>query len=291
METSDKIEAHNFLLKLKSETEFKNAWIFTGKFDLTKKPADELIVGYLVEPTDNSQSMQGSLIDSERGDPSASKPYYFNIVSSDGKKISGNLLVKETDESSPAWIQSGKLVYLKKPRNEHQSFELVAMFPGYRAGSLVCFYNHPAIEKGPSNENIVTLVLEKARKENFMDFSNVRFIGNSSFLRTVSQYELNELVSLLRAYPAEKIIIYSACNEKQEQAFAAEQHLLETSNFKSLSMARAEAVKSYLVQQGIDASRIFTKGEGLLSGDGSFKPINNSIEIEFVKSNATTALY
>ena len=57
---------------------------------------------------------------------------------------------------------------------------------------------------------------------------------------------------------------------------------------KELSIARAENVKAYLVKQGVDASRITTKGEGgkvpLYPESGAMGQYNDRIEIEFVKN-------
>jgi outer membrane protein OmpA-like peptidoglycan-associated protein len=271
LHTPNKTDAQDLLNKIKAETDFKSAWIFHGNFDPERKPISTSISGYLIDRMNEDQG--------------ESKLYYFKVASvGDGKEIPGNLLIQETDGSSPVWVKSGDLVYLKKPQNSHQSFRVIAMFPGYRQGSIVCFYNQPPIEIGFNNENIVTLALEKARGKNFIDFSNVRFLGNSSFLRTVSEHEMNDFVSFLKANPNEKIIIHCHSSEKQEQEFASNQRMLETSNFKSLALARAESVKSYLMQRGIDSSRIFTRGEEILpEAEESFKHYLNTIEIEFVK--------
>jgi outer membrane protein OmpA-like peptidoglycan-associated protein len=62
----------------------------------------------------------------------------------------------------------------------------------------------------------------------------------------------------------------------------------ETITSKELSVARAESVKAYLIQQGIDASRISTKGEGgrvpLYPESGTLGQYNDRVEVEFVKN-------
>jgi outer membrane protein OmpA-like peptidoglycan-associated protein len=56
---------------------------------------------------------------------------------------------------------------------------------------------------------------------------------------------------------------------------------------KELTTERAATVKAYLVSQGIDASRIDTKGEGgkipLYPGGGTLAQYNDRIEIEITK--------
>ncbi len=279
LETASKAVAQNLLAKIKPQIGFKNAWLFHGNFNPDKPSVNPSVAGYLVEsPVAKSPE---------------SKPYYFKVLNKkDGQELTGNLLIQETDGSSAVWVKSGELVEISKPQNEHHSFRVVALIPGYRDGSIVCFFDQPAIEIGKNNESVVTLALEKARAENFIDFNNVRFVGNSSFLRTVSQYEMNDFADFLKANPNEKIIIHCHSNGRQEQEFAAEQNMMETSNFKSLSVARAESVKSYLVQQGIDPSRIFTHGGGLETEVGnSARFYLNSVEIEFVNSELNKTLW
>jgi len=54
-----------------------------------------------------------------------------------------------------------------------------------------------------------------------------------------------------------------------------------------LSQRRAEAVKAYLGQKGIDAGRVSTKGEGgsvpLYPEGGTLGQYNDRVEIEFIK--------
>ena len=56
---------------------------------------------------------------------------------------------------------------------------------------------------------------------------------------------------------------------------------------KELSLLRAELVKAYLVQQGIDASRISTKAEGgramIYDPSGTLAGLNDRVEVEIRK--------
>ncbi|HLZ17713.1 MAG TPA: OmpA family protein, partial [Cyclobacteriaceae bacterium] len=229
------------------------------------------------------------------------KPYYFKVVrKDDGKEIFGSLQLQEVIGASQFQVvRSGEIVYLEEPRNRRGAYSIVALLPGYRQSSLVFGYFNPPIEKGPNNEDVITLTLDKARSGDYIDFNNVHFFKNTSILRPVSQAELDELVNLLKENLRYKIKIYGFCNGTQDResytmgtsanffAMDPKANKKATISSKDLSEERAENVKAYLVKQGIAADRISTKGEGgripLYQEGGTLGQYNDRIEIEFVK--------
>jgi outer membrane protein OmpA-like peptidoglycan-associated protein len=229
------------------------------------------------------------------------KPYYFKVVrKDDGKEIFGNLQLQEAIGASQFQVvKSGEIVYLEEPRNRRGAYNVVALLPGYRQSSLVFGYFNPPIEKGPNNEDVITLTLAKARAGDYIDFNNVHFFKNTSILRPVSQAELDELVNLLKENLRYKIRIYGFCNGTQNResytmgtstnffAMDSKRNKKETISSKKLSEERAENVKAYLVKQGISADRISTRGDGgkvpLYLESGTLSQLNDRIEIEFIK--------
>lgn len=245
--------------------------------------------------------IDSSSIKKPEGKPKG-KPYYFKVVrKEDGKEIFGNLQLQEAVSASQfLLVKSGQVIYLEEPNNRRGTYNIVALLPGYKQSSLVFGYNNPAIEKGPNNEDVITLTLVKARAGDYIDFNNVHFFKNTSVMRPVSQAELDELVNLLKEDLKYKIKIYGYCNGTQDResytmgtstnffAMDPKTNKKETISSKELSMARAENVKAYLVKQGVDASRVSTKGEGgkvpLYLESGTLSQYNDRIEIEFVKN-------
>ncbi len=219
----------------------------------------------------------------------------------DGKEIFGNLQLQEgVGASQFQLIKSGEIIYIEEPKNRRGTFNVVALVPGYRQSSLLFGYFNPPIATGPKNEEIVTLTLDKARAGDYIDFNNVHFFKNTSVLRPVSQAELDELASLLKENLKYKIKIYGYCNgtnERESYTMGTSTNFFvmdpkankkETISSKALSVARAENVKAYLVKQGIDPSRIGTKGEGgrvpLYSESGTLAQYNDRVEVECVKN-------
>ncbi len=233
---------------------------------------------------------------------SKGKPYYFKVVrKEDGKEISSSLQLQEAIGATQyQLVKSGEVVYLEAPKNRRGSYTIVAMLPGYRQSSLVFVYTNPPIQTGPNNEEIITLTLDKARAGDYIDFNNVRFFLNTSLMRPVSKNELDELANLLKENVNYKIRIYGYCNGTHDResytkgtspeffALDSKGNKKETISSKELSLARAETVKEYLTQQGIEGSRLRTKGEGgkvpLYPEGGTLGQYNDRVEVEFVKN-------
>jgi len=219
----------------------------------------------------------------------------------DGKEIFGNLQLQEAAGARQfQLVKSGEIVYLEEPQNRRGAYTIVALLPGYRQSSLVFGYFNPPIATGAKNEEIITLALDKARAGDYIDFNNVHFFKNTSIMRPVSQAELDELVNLLKENLKYKIKIYGYCNGTQDResytmgtstnffAMDPKTNKKETISSKELSVSRAENVKAYLVKQGVDPSRISTRGEGgkvpLYLESGTLSQYNDRIEVEFVKN-------
>ncbi len=319
LNTDNRKKAFNLVIKIKVETGYKDAWVYMGKLgaeETTKtevkiEPVKEPVKDPVIEtpPPKDSVKIEPPKIDSsllKQPEPVVKKPkgkpFYFKTVSKgDGKELFGTLQLQEAIGASQYQaIKSGEIVYLEAPKNKKGSYNIMAQLPGYKESSLVFVYADPSVEKGAQNEEIITLTLDKARKGDYIDFNNVRFVLNSSVMAPESQNELDGLVTLLKENAKYKIKIHGHCNGKQNR----ESYTMGTStNFftmdpagnkketitsKELSLARAETVKAYLVQQGIESGRITTKGEGgkvpLYPEGGSQGQYNDRVEVEFVKN-------
>lgn len=324
--TDDKKKAYNFLIKIKVETNYKDAWVYSGKLgteELTKpepkpepkvepklEPKIEPVIEPVVLPVKkDSVKVEAPKIDSstlKKNEPvevkkPKGKPFYIRVVSkADGKELVGNLQLMEPGATQYQAVKSGEVIYLDAPRNKKGTYNLIAQLPGYKQSSLVFNYTSASTEKGGQNEEIITVNLDKAKKGDYIDFNNVHFFKNTSVMQPESQNELDGLINLLKENLNYKIKIYGHCNGKQDRetytmgtstkffAMDPKGNKKQTISSKELSLARAETVKSYLVQQGIAADRITTKGEGgkipLYPEGGTLGQYNDRVEVEFVKN-------
>ena len=89
------------------------------------------------------------------------------------------------------------------------------------------------------------------KKETVITLKNVFFSSNSAELKSISRIELNKLSDLLKTHPQLRIELRGHTDNRGELA-----------DNQELSERRALAVKSYLERQGIEGSRMETKGFG-----------------------------
>ena len=319
LNTDDRKKAFNLLIKIKVETNHKDAWVYMGKLgaeevakvEVKPEPVVEPIKEPVVEtpPVKDTVQVTPPKIDStliKKPEPEAKKPkgkpFYFKTVSkADGKELFGNLQLQESANASQYQaIKSGEIVYLESPKNKKGTYTITAQLPGYKQSNIVFTYSNAAIEKGSQNEDVITLTLDKAKKGDYIDFNNVHFFKNTTVLQPEAQNELDGLVNLMKENSKYKIKIHGHCNGTQTREsytmgtstsfFAMDPtgNKKETISSKDLSYARAETVRAYLVQQGVENDRITLKGEGgklpLYPEGGTLGQYNDRIEVEFTKN-------
>jgi outer membrane protein OmpA-like peptidoglycan-associated protein len=120
-------------------------------------------------------------------------------------------------------------------------------------------------------------LIDKLTKDGRIIERGILFDVNKSTLKPASQGALNEIIKLMKDNPALKLEIGGHTDSSGDA----------TAN-TTLSQARADAVKKALVDQGIDAARLTTKGYG------STKPVDsndtpegkaNNRRVEFTKTS------
>lgn len=139
----------------------------------------------------------------------------------------------------------------------------------------------------------------KPMKENEISILyNTTFFTDAAVLEPSSKKQLDQVLSLMKANPSYKILIHSHCNKgsrrpiklagKGGSCFDIATSVEKTGSDKTLTKARGETIKSYLVGNGIDGKRIGVFGWGSLdnlvnpaSGNAA---INDRVEIELVHS-------
>lgn len=87
--------------------------------------------------------------------------------------------------------------------------------------------------------------------DNSLNFANVQFEFNSAILKTDSYPVLDNAASVMKANPDKKFILKGYAS-----AEGTDEHNM------SLSVDRANAVKAYLVNSGINPDNVSTKGFG-----------------------------
>ncbi len=140
LNTDDNKKAFNFLIKIKVETNYKEARVFIGKLgaeEIAKpEPAMEPVKEPVKEPVIETPPVKDTVkvappkIDSsliKKPEPEVKKPkgkpFYFKTVSkADGKELFGHLqLLEAVVPSQYEAFNSGEIVYLEAPKNKKSS--------------------------------------------------------------------------------------------------------------------------------------------------------------------------
>jgi len=314
LKTSDKRKAYAYAIKLRAETEYRDAWVFDGNLEGVpaeeppqieeKKP--EPIVEII--PKEPEPAIDSSLIAKPVKIKEVIKPvgkaFYFKLVNAgDGSEInSGELRIQEGMRASQYQVfKPSEVIYLEAPKNAKGLYTVVTQLPGYTPTNSVFNYQNPSAKKGNQEELIIELQVTKAKKGDYTDFNNVKFFTNASLLQPAAQNELDGLVDLMKENLKYRIKVHGHVNGKRERESitrgeksdffglnrAADKSTKRMSAM-DLSTARAESVRDYLVTQGIDANRIKIKGEGgrilLYPEAGLYGAYNDRVEIEFLKN-------
>lgn len=145
---------------------------------------------------------------------------------------------------------------------------------------------------------VMNMPLPKLLKGDFQVMFDTYFHGNSSVMRARSKYELDELVKVLEENPDMRIKLHGHTNGAGRGFIYV--YSPEAKNFfdlhqgkeykkngvgaAKLSALRAETIKSYLVNNGIEEDRVETKGWGgkrmLYDADSPQAKHNIRVEIE-----------
>jgi outer membrane protein OmpA-like peptidoglycan-associated protein len=305
-------------IKLRVETEYKDAWVFIGKLEdgetkpvvpvVEEKPKPiETIPEVKAKEPDPIVAIDSSQITKPIEAPVITKPtgrpFYIKLINeADGSEVkSGEVHIQEAVKATQYQaFKPGEIIYLDPPKNPRGSYALITQVAGYKPVNLVFNYQSPIAEKGGQDEFILEIPVTKAKKGDYVDFANVKFLKNASILQPAAQNELDGLVDLLKENLRYKIKVHGFVNgDQSREAFTRGPNssffganptadiTTKKMSAKELSTHRAETVRDYLISQGIDASRISVKGEGgkipLYPEGGSQGPLNDRVEIEFTK--------
>lgn len=313
-------QAYAYLMRVRVETPYKDAWIYHGRLGSepvvtipVQRPEikEETPAPAPVEPEKPTVQETAVVTTEEITEPKndpvppkpAGKPFFFKLVSeATGSPVTGEVQVLESTKSNEyIAYESNKIVYLPPPKNKNGTFQLVTLAPGYKASKRSISYIDPANSAaaiGPSSEFVIAVPLIRVQQGDYIEFSNVRFYPNTVLLQPESRLELGGLVSLLNENSAYKVTIHGHCNGNEARDittlgtstdfFATNTgNVRENADAKRLTLLRAETVKAYLVQQGIDAERIKTKGEGgkqyIYPTNSTLSARNDRIEVEIKK--------
>lgn len=311
LKTESRRQAFAFMMKIRVETEYKDAWVFSGKLGveaeeevMKEEPpvVKEAPVEQPEEPKIEEVPEEKPVVEEAPKEPVVEKPkgkpFMFRLVSS-GEEVLGEVHVLESPRATQYQSFNGnEVVYLTPPGNSEGAFIASVQAPGYRPVEITVDYKDPSLYSsgfGPQNETIIPIELVRSKRGDYIEFNKVKFFGNSAIFQPESKIELDGLVDLMKENPKYKIKVHGHCNGKQSRNVVTKgnsNEFFETSTLnnratvsaKELTQYRADLVKEYLVSQGIDAKRIKTKAEGgkvmIYPQTSTLSGYNDRIEVE-----------
>ena len=312
LQTPDRRKAYAFLIKLRAESEFKDAWLFLGHLGVdavVEKPIVPIIIPVVEKKDSVIAPMPIVKVDS----PVVVKPFvkkvpkgkFFNFQFVN--KENGNLVRGEihfTENAKATQYQAYKadeLIDLPAPRNALGVYYITTVAPGYRA--LETDFNYKdalpvSSGTGPDGELIIPLSLTRAKRGDYIEFNNVTFYRNSVIMQPQSQLEIDGLADLMKENVNYKVRIHGHCNGTDPRDiftlgtstkfFESDPgNVKKRGTAKELTDLRAEAVRRYLVSQGIAVERMLTDGEGgkmmVYPQTSVYANYNDRVEIEILR--------
>ncbi|TRX50908.1 OmpA family protein [Fulvivirga sp. M361] len=246
LETEDKKEAYAYGAQLRSQTLFKDSWVYSGK--LTKVVSDELLVqetpeeeeevmaqaeeeesDVMVEPEEEIQEeimtiaevaepdVTDEVVISEnpvnKRDPNLTS-FFFKLTGTDtNEDVKGQVYILENERDTRfESFRSNETVQLSPPKNSEKTYLMVVNAPGYKP--VTTTINYEELKAAASEEVVVPQALKRSKRGDYIEFNNVRFLSNSAIFTATSKPELDAFAEMLKVNPKYKIKIHSHCNGK-----------------------------------------------------------------------------
>lgn len=262
--------------------------------------------GELIEPSTLTASADSS---GERMTPGTQAPlprpagqyFKFMITRPDGTTFPGKVHhVDFARERELRAFDTDTYIDVLKPRQAEPMAIVCGIF-GYKEIEKYIDYADPSRTEGAYLDEhgawVFPYPLERLEKGDVSIMYNVSFYEDAVMMRPGSGNELDELVSMMVDNPDYVIRVHAHCNGKKARTiatmgaiknyFGAQGTREEHASARKLTRLRAEAVRSYLFDHGVDESRVRIYGWGgagmLVDENSPGARLNDRIEIEILR--------
>ncbi|UII32881.1 OmpA family protein [Fulvivirga ulvae] len=207
---------------------------------------------------------------------------YFNAINKKTlKEVKGNIKILDLERIKE--IGQGKtheIVELRDPNNGTRRIKLISDIFGFREIQHEVDLDDPvndttkAYTSVVGDSIIVDFELQRFKKGDVIVMYNVYFFIDAAIMKPESVYELNSFLDMLTENQNLKVMIHGHTNGNShgkiihlnpddKNFFNINANHQETvGSAKKLSLFRAEAIKEWMLQQGISEDRIEVKGWG-----------------------------
>jgi outer membrane protein OmpA-like peptidoglycan-associated protein len=214
----------------------------------------------------------------EESEEISGKKFFFKVFRGDNQEaVAGDINVIDVARvRKMGSFASNKTVGIAKPPSKEGNISLVCEIFGYRKVQYDVNYNAPegyGIENSEENGTVVPFELTRLQKGDHAIMYNVYFFNDAAVMRPESRYEVGSLLDMLKENTKYKIKIHGHTNgnhagkiislaEGSDNFFSLSKTVDGHGSAKKLSQERADLIKSYLVANGIEESRMEVKAWG-----------------------------
>ena len=262
-------------------------------------PAEDAATRNIAWTVNGDISFTTGVSDLRYGLLTSSHRFRFIVETPEGKILPSEvMLVNFEEEKKIASFQPGEEVAIRSAKKD-QTVTFVCDELGY--GMATRTFNMDHLSRGRDIEKNKDGVWEVRIKLQKLELNEISFMNKTSFykdaavLEPSSEMQMNDLVLIMQANPGYKIVIHTHCNPGarrniklplDKNYFNLESSVDKMASDKQLTRVRAELIRSYLINHGIDKKRIGMVGWGsadpLVESTASDAHLNDRTEIELV---------
>ncbi|HMG90270.1 MAG TPA: OmpA family protein [Chryseolinea sp.] len=318
LKTESRADAVSQVKQLQQDSEFKDTWLFNGHLGTSPLPPKVEIVE-AVPPVAEPEKTELPVTDTattiteapiipppitttptvETVVKARGKLFRFQLQTVDGRPVHGEVHNVDYKRGRDiAVYKSDEYIDVLPPSRDNNPMSIVCGIFGYKEVVRVVNYDSPDAEDGVIKDEkgawVIPYQLERLKKGDVSVMYHVAFYKDAVVMLPQSKPEMDELVTMMKDNPAYKIKIHGHCNGNNTRkiiALGAEKNYFNiqgsderNGSAKDLSKLRAEAVQSYLIDNGVskDRSAIYAwGGQNMLVPETSTSAkLNDRIEIE-----------
>ncbi len=290
--TDDRAKAIDLALTLRARPDsvFSDAWVYHGSFEKSKQ--GEVITGKDINPAAEqkitvengapvvaaqSTTPKQTTASKPTAEKEETKPFIFKIARlDDSTEVKGDVLVVDVDQARKIGTYDGnKVVDVIKPKGKSGKITMTCNVFGYRRVQHDLNYLDPAGDSVEMQDStiVVPFRLVRLQKGDVAVMYDVYFFRDAAIMRPESRFEVGALLEMMKENPKYKIKIHGHTNGKAHGKIISLQEgsqnyfsLTETKegfgSAKKLSQERAQLLKTYLVNNGIDEKQLVVKAWG-----------------------------
>lgn len=235
--------------------------------------------------------------------PPVGKYFKFRIQSPEGKALPGKVHHIDFEEGRElAAYSTDTFIDLLRPGQTSEPMAIICSRFGYKEIEKYIDYADPSSTDDDAYVDaqgawVIPYKLERVEAGDVSVMYNVSFYKDAAIMRKTSQIDLDELVRMMHKNPYYEVTVHAYCNGRNKREITAmgpdgsyfdvAGAVALTGSAKDLTALRAEAVRSYLIDNGVDPNRVkvFSWGgsDMLVRADSPHANINDRIEIEFTR--------